>query len=210
MNPTVTERRPRADASRNRERIIGAARELLVEQGPEVPFDRIADRAGVANATLYRHFEDRHALLVEVTMSALDGIAEEAEAALADPSSDAFAALEHFVHRAADERIASTAPLLCEGFDRNRPRIVTARERLETAVEALMDRARAAGQLRPDVQLGDLIVAITQLSRPLAGAMCGSIDGFIHRHLQIFIDGLRTPPRSTLPGHAVTFEELTS
>ena len=51
--------RLRADASRNRARIIGAARETLVEIGAEAPLDEIARRAGVGNATLYRHFADR-------------------------------------------------------------------------------------------------------------------------------------------------------
>lgn len=209
MTTTVTERRPRADASRNRERIIAAARDLVVERGPEVPFDQIADRAGVANATLYRHFEDRQALLREVAMSSLERIADLAEGAPADEP-DAFTAVERFAHQAADERIGSMSPLLCQGFDRSDPRIATARERLETAVETLMDRARTAGLLRHDVHPGDLMVAITQLARPVAGTMCTAIDRYAHRHLQLFLDGLRTPPRSTLPGVAATFEDMTS
>ncbi len=98
--------RPRADAVRNRERIVTAAREMFVEHGPDVPLDEIARRAGVGNATVYRNFPDRDALVREVVCSVMDRTAEAAEVALAE-TGDAFSALEHFVHTAADERISA-------------------------------------------------------------------------------------------------------
>ena len=58
--------RLRADATRNRERIVTAAREAIVELGHDVPLDEVARRAGVGNATLYRHFTDRTDLLKDV------------------------------------------------------------------------------------------------------------------------------------------------
>ena len=64
--------RPRADALRNRERIVTAAREMFVEHGPDVPLDDIARRAGVGNATVYRNFPDRDALVREVVCSVMD------------------------------------------------------------------------------------------------------------------------------------------
>lgn len=82
--------RPRADALRNRERIVAAAREMFVEFGAEVPFDEIARRAGVGNATLYRNFPDRDALAREVVCSVMDRTSEWVEEALeagATPSS---------------------------------------------------------------------------------------------------------------------------
>lgn len=75
--------RPRADALRNRERIVAAAREMFVEFGPEVPFDEIARRAGVGNATVYRNFPDRDALAREVVCSVMDRTSERAESAIA-------------------------------------------------------------------------------------------------------------------------------
>ncbi|MFD9068694.1 TetR/AcrR family transcriptional regulator, partial [Streptomyces lasiicapitis] len=72
---TVAQRRttrPRADALRNRERIVTAAREMFVEQGPEAPLDEIARRAGVGNATVYRHFPDRGELVHHVVLSVTD------------------------------------------------------------------------------------------------------------------------------------------
>ncbi|NEY36178.1 TetR family transcriptional regulator [Streptomyces sp. PRKS01-65] len=199
--------RPRADAQRNRERIVAAAREMFVEHGSDVPFDDIARRAGVGNATVYRNFPDRDALVREVVCSVMDRTACAAEKALAE-NGDAFAALEHFVHTAADERISALCPMVSRTFDQHHPDLVAARKRIERLVAVLMDRARKAGQLRPDVGVGDLMVAMGQLSRPPAGTPCFRVDRFVHRHLQLFLDGLRAPARSSLPGTAVTLEDL--
>ncbi|MET8248252.1 TetR/AcrR family transcriptional regulator [Streptomyces sp. NPDC005202] len=199
--------RPRADALRNRERITAAAREMFVEYGPDVPFDEIARRAGVGNATVYRNFPDRDALVREVVCSVMDRTVQAAEQALAE-TGDAFDALERFVHAAADERISALCPMVARTFDQHHPDLEAARERIEHLVEEVMDRAKAAGQLRPDVGVGDVMVAVAQLSRPPAGTGCGSIDRFVHRHLQLFLDGLRAPARSVLPGTAATMEDL--
>ncbi|MEU9730602.1 helix-turn-helix domain-containing protein [Streptomyces sp. NPDC048002] len=199
--------RPRADALRNRERIVTAAREMFVECGPDVPLDEIARRAGVGNATVYRNFPDRDALVREVVCSVMDRTVAAAETALAE-NGDAFEALERFVHSAADERISALCPMISSTFDQNHPDLEAARERAERMVAMVMERARTAGQLRADVGVGDLMVAVAQLSRPPAGAGCLSADRFVHRHLQLFLDGLRAPARSALPGTAVTLEDL--
>ncbi|MEU8028805.1 helix-turn-helix domain-containing protein [Streptomyces sp. NPDC049099] len=199
--------RPRADALRNRERIVTAAREMFVEHGPDVPLDEIARRAGVGNATVYRNFPDREALVREVVCSVMDRTAEAAEVALAE-TGDAFAALERFVHAAADERISALCPMISGAFDQHHPDLEASRERVEELVKEVMVRAEAAGQLRPDVGVGDLLLAVAQLSRPPAGTDCPRGDRFVHRHLQLFLDGLRAPARSALPGTAVTLKEL--
>ncbi|WP_258017908.1 TetR/AcrR family transcriptional regulator [Streptomyces noursei] len=199
--------RLRADAVRNRERIIAAARETMVEFGAEAPFDEIARRAGVGNATLYRHFTDRRDLIHHVTLSVMSRIADRAECALLEES-DAFEALRRFVHDAVEERIGALCPLLSDGVDPAHPDLLAARERLDAAVAAVMGAARDSGQLRTDIAVGDLMVALTQLTRPLPGTGCMDFDRFVHRHLQLFLDGLQTPARSELPGSAVTLEDL--
>ncbi|WP_199830780.1 TetR/AcrR family transcriptional regulator [Streptomyces sp. MMG1533] len=199
--------RPRADALRNRERIVAAAREMFVELGPDVPLDEIARRAGVGNATVYRNFPDRDALVREVVCSVMDRTSGAAERALTE-TGDAFEALARFVHTAADERISALCPMVTSTFDQHHPDLEAARERVERLVERLMDRAKAAGQLRADVGVGDLMITVSQLSRPPAGTACFSLDRFVHRHLQLFLDGLRAPARSSLPGTAVTMEDL--
>ncbi|MGW5776906.1 TetR/AcrR family transcriptional regulator [Streptomyces sp. NPDC003863] len=199
--------RPRADALRNRERIVTAAREMFVEFGSQVPYDEIARRAGVGNATLYRNFPERADLVHEVVLSLMARVAEVAERA-AEEEDDTFAALRRFAHGAADERVGALCPMLDGAFDRDHPDLLAERDRLEGVVQGLVERAQAAGRLRADVGVGDLMVALSQLTRPLPGAGCGAFDRFVHRHLQLFLDGLETPARSELPGKAATLEDL--
>lgn len=219
--------RARADAARNRERIVAAAREAFVIHGADAPLDDIARRAGVGNATLYRHFPDRGTLVHGVVLAVTERISDRAQAALtasgrpgpgaaregaerAGPAevTDAFSALQHFVFAAVEERIGALCPMLSEGFGREHPQLLAARERLDGLAEELVHRAKRTGQLRPDVEVGDLLVAVSQLTRPLPGTGCAEIARFVDRHVQLFLDGLRAPARSELPGHAATLEEL--
>jgi AcrR family transcriptional regulator len=214
--------RARADAARNRERIVAAAREAFVIHGADAPLDEIAKRAGVGNATLYRHFPDRRTLVHGVVLAVTERISDRAQAALGATSGtgetqevsgtaevgDAFSALRRFVFGAVEERIGALCPMLSPGFDRDDPQLLTARQRMEGLVEELVRRTKHAGQLRPDVEVGDLLVAISQLTRPLPGTGCAEIARFVDRHVQLFLDGLRAPARSELPGHAATLEEL--
>ena len=199
--------RPRADALRNRERIVTAAREMFVEFGPQVPLDEIARRAGVGNATLYRNFPERSDLVHEVVLSVMSRTTDRADEATAEEA-DAFEALRRFTHAAADERIGALCPMLDGTFDKDHPELLAERARLEEAVQGLVDRAHASGRLRADVAVGDLLVALSQLTRPLPGSACLDFDQFVHRHLQLFLDGLQAPARSVLPGSAATLESL--
>ncbi|MEU3469389.1 TetR/AcrR family transcriptional regulator [Streptomyces sp. NPDC006687] len=199
--------KPRADAVRNRERILGAAREMFVEYGADAPLDEIARRAGIGNATLYRHFPDRADLVHHVVLYVMDRVTAQAEDALAEEP-DAFAALCRFAHAAVDERIGALCPMLSDGFDHDHPELLSAREALGGAVEELVTAGRRAGLLRADIGTGDLMLALSQLARPLPGTDCTMVSGFVHRHLQLFLDGLRAPARSQLPGTAVTLQDL--
>ncbi|MDX3537087.1 TetR/AcrR family transcriptional regulator [Streptomyces sp. MB09-01] len=199
--------RPRADAVRNRERILAAAREAFVEFGSAAPFDEVARRAGIGNATLYRHFPDRPTLVRHVVLFVMGRVTASAAASLAEES-DAFAALCRFTHAAADERIGALCPMLADDFDREHPELLAAQTALESAVETLLATGQDAGAIRTDIGVGDLMVALSQLSRPLPGTACLDTDRFAHRHLQLFLDGLRAPARSELPGSAATFDDL--
>ncbi|MFG2993392.1 TetR/AcrR family transcriptional regulator [Streptomyces sp. NPDC048257] len=199
--------RPRADAVRNRERILRVAREAFVESGSTIPFDEVARRAGIGNATLYRHFPDRATLVHHVVLFTMGRVTASAEASLAEEP-DAFAALCRFTHAAADERIGALCPMLADGFDREHPELLAARTALEAAVVTLLTAGQEAGLVRTDIGVGDLMVALSQLSRPLPGTACLDTDRFAHRHLQLFLDGLRAPARSELPGSASTLDDL--
>ncbi|MFF3874533.1 TetR/AcrR family transcriptional regulator [Streptomyces sp. NPDC001978] len=196
----------RADATRNRERIMVAARGVLLEYGPDAPLDEVARRAGVGNATVYRHFADRHELVSQVAHSVMSRIAYRAERMLAEES-DPFEALRTFVHEAAEERVGALSPMFSATFAQGDPQLEEGRLRLHGAVANLMDAARRSGRLRDDIDVGDLMVAVSQLTRPLPGTHC-DMDRFVHRHLQLFVDGLEAPARSALPGSSVTLEDL--
>ncbi|PYC80837.1 TetR family transcriptional regulator [Streptomyces tateyamensis] len=201
--------RLRADATRNRERILAAARELFVEVGVDVPMDEIARRAGVGNATVYRNFPDRAALAQQVALSVLDRILVRAREAQFEP--DAFAALCRFVHAAADERVGALCTLLSEHVALHADdELFAVKTLLDGAVQSLMDRAQQAGTMRTDVAPGDVFVALARLTRPLPGSQCLAHDEsmFVHRHLALFLDGLRAAGCSELPGRPITLEEL--
>lgn len=197
----------RADAARNRERILSAAREAIVEHGPEVALDEIARRAGVGNATVYRHFPDRQSLLLHVLVYVSERIAERARQAL-ETERDPFEALSRMVLDSAEERVGGLCWLLSFGADLDGPELTASRERVLRITEELLAKAHASGQLRTDIGAGDLLVAISRLTLTLPGARCAPDSTLARRHLQIFLDGLRTPPRSQLPGGPTHLADL--
>ncbi|WP_375165223.1 TetR/AcrR family transcriptional regulator [Streptomyces sp.] len=199
--------KPRADALRNRERLVTAAREMFVEFGPQVPYDEIARRAAVGNATLYRNFPERADLVHEVVLSLMGRVAGIAERAMAEEA-DPFEAVRRFTLAAADERVGALCPMLDGAFDKEHPDLVVERERVEEAVAELVLRAQRAGRLRADVGVGDLMVAVSQLARPLPGTAGDAFAPFVRRHLLLFLDGLEAPARSELPGTPATLEDL--
>jgi AcrR family transcriptional regulator len=202
-------RRLRADAVRNRERLLAAARDVIVEQGTEAPLDEIARRAGVGIATLYRRFPDRPSLLREVALDLLGRSAHEAGTALA-AEPDAFAALARYLHRALDLGISAVMPALV-GELRPDEELLAGRRASARAVEAIVTAARAEGSLRGDVASGDVGVLLVRLSRPLPGPFPPEVNRRLaHRHLDLVLDGLRSraAPEAPLAGPAMTFDDL--
>jgi AcrR family transcriptional regulator len=189
-------RAPRVDALRNRERIVSAARDLFTEIGRQAPIDEVARRAGIGNATVYRHFPDRDALVLAVVRSVLKRTGDRAESALAQ-GDDPFDALTRFVLAAADERIGAMCVMLDGAYDPGDPEVKALEGRLNGLVETILARARRAGVLRADVDLADIIVAVAQLTRPLPDLV--TVRRSSRRYLQLFLDGLRAPAHSTLP-----------
>lgn len=98
--------------------------------------------------------------------------------------------------------------MLGDDFDGEHPELIDARTALGEAVDTLLAAGQEAGLIRTDIGIGDLMVALSQLSRPLPGIGCLDTGRFTHRHLQLFLDGLRAPARSVLPGSAATLEDL--
>ncbi|MCX4233269.1 TetR/AcrR family transcriptional regulator [Streptomyces ortus] len=173
---------------RNRTRILAAAQEVLVEQGWEAPLDEIARRAGVGNATLYRHFPVRDALLAEAIERIVVNVADAAEE-VAAKDDDPCVALRHFLETAAHERLAALC-CLSEEKAGVRPELARQKGRMMQAAQTLLNRAQQTQQVRADMSLEEIIMAVAQLGRPLPGTSWSATDQFGPRILRLYLDGL--------------------
>jgi AcrR family transcriptional regulator len=203
--------RLRADARRNRDQILGAARDVFVEQGTGAPLEEVARRAGVGIGTLYRRFPDRQALQRAVALDTLIRVTQEAHLALAEEP-DAFRALARYMHRAIDLRVGAIMPRLMAQLSLEDGLLLQARDEAAVPVRALIDAAQANGTLRPDVDFGDIGLLIARLCQPLLGPIPhNTADDLAHRHLALLLDGLRSGlvrPAGTLPGPALSLADL--
>jgi AcrR family transcriptional regulator len=201
----------RADARRNRERLLAAARDVFVDQGPDAPLDAIAAAAEVGIGTLYRRFPDRRALVRAVVVDVLGLAAEEARLALTEEP-DAFQALARYLHRALDLRISAVMPALLDHIPPDDEEIASVRTHSWGLFQQLVDRAHAAGMLRPDVTFADIGFLLVRLARPLPGPIPRDLNNRLaHRHLELLLDGLRTErgePAAPLPEPALTLADL--
>ena len=184
----ATTRKPRADAIRNRERVLEAAKAVFSAGGPEASLEAVARKAGVGIGTLYRHFPTREALFEAVYRREVQQLSELEEALKSEPdpvdalrrwlrSNVEFVATKKGMSAALALAVQSSSELTAFSFDR-----------LTKAVGALLDRAVAAGEIRSDISPEDLL-------RALVG-MCYLHDqpGWqksVVRLLDVFVDGLR-------------------
>jgi AcrR family transcriptional regulator len=159
MSPD-SKRGPRSDASRNAALLLAAARELVAEAGNEVALDEVARRAGVGNATLYRHFPTRADLLVAVYADEVATLCHRGAKLLDAPSPlDAlFAWLDEFVVHVATKRPLALAAT--EGPSERRTPLFVEWHASITATAADLVR-RAAPALRPDVTATDVLALVS-------------------------------------------------
>jgi AcrR family transcriptional regulator len=204
-------RRLRADARRNRDQLLIAARDVFVEEGPDAPLEEVARRADVGIGTLYRRFPDRQSLMRAVVFDVLGRTAYEARLALAEEP-DAFSALTRYMHRAVDLRVSAVIPALLGQVSLEDEEMLRAREEATRPLQAIIDAAHSAGTLRPEVTFGDIGMLVVRFSRPLPGNFPRDLnDRLAHRHLDLLIPGLRgidNADRDVLGGPAMTFEDL--
>lgn len=201
-------RRIRADALRNREQILHATVDLVVEKGPAVPLEVIAKRAGVGIATLYRHFPDRMVLLRQVALDLLRQSTHEAATALAEED-DAFTALTRYMHDSIDLRIGAIMPVLVEKVPMD-DELLTARQESREAVDELVHQAHEQRSLRPDVKSGDIGLLIMRFALPLSDAIAPEDNHRLsHRHMELLLDGLLSfMVNDVLPGPTLAIDEL--
>lgn len=188
----------RADARRNRDRLLDAAIELILEVGAEPPLDAIARRAEVGIGTLYRHFPDRERLLHAVAEHTLGQSIKAAESALAS-GRDGYDALRQYMHAAVGCGVGVLNlihPLLGD------PDWSAQRTRMTTLLAAILEQGKEDGRLRHETHVADIVFPIIRFSRPVAlGLPRADERAIAHRHLDIYIDGLGTgdPTAHPLP-----------
>ncbi|MFJ1457403.1 TetR/AcrR family transcriptional regulator [Nocardia wallacei] len=202
MNRTTTmsaPRRLRADAARNQQRIVEAARRLFAERGLEVTLDDVAEAAGVGVGTVYRRFANKQELIIEVFEQTVAAMAEATERANRNP--DPWAAVvelfewacEHFAGNRGFSEVMLELPDAMERFE-------SVRDRIKPQIGRLVDRAHAAGVLRPGIEAPDFF-AIINMVESIAAFSKPVNDQVWRRYLAIALDGVRadTVPRQPLP-----------
>jgi AcrR family transcriptional regulator len=197
----------RRDAERNRRRILDAAAEVFAARGLGVTMDDIADHAGVGVGTVYRRFPSKELLIDALFEDRIGELVVMGQEALGED--DPWEALARFLERGLALQAANRGlKELVLGTAHGRERVARLRERLGPIANELVERAQAAGQLRPDIEGTDL---------PAIQMMLGAIVDFTRdmevetwrRFLAIVIDGLRAgEARTPLPVPALDVDQL--
>jgi AcrR family transcriptional regulator len=183
---TAGQRPMRADARRNRERVLCEAKNAFLEHGAEAPLEDIARRAGVGIGTLYRHFPTRLDLQEAVYREQVEELCAKAYALAATlPPGDALAAwMESFAEYAATKRgLMQTLKVV---IDRHSELFERCHQEIRAAAEMVLTQAQAAGTARPDVTAQDLLRLTHGLS--VATEYAPEETG---RLLSFLLDGLR-------------------
>ncbi|MEZ5076902.1 MAG: helix-turn-helix domain-containing protein [Solirubrobacterales bacterium] len=205
MRTKEAPKRPlRRDAEENRRRLLEAARELFAAAGFEVTMDEIAARAGVGVGTAYRRFASKEELLgalFEERVNELYAVVERA-LLIEDPWEAIAAFLRESVELQACDR--GLKELLLSS-PRSREFVTEARARIKPGVDELVQRAAAAGELRPGTEATDLVMVQIML-----GAVTDLVDestpDLLHRFLPLLLEGLRGG--APLPARALTVDEF--
>ncbi|MBS2537435.1 TetR/AcrR family transcriptional regulator [Catenulispora sp. NF23] len=199
----------RADARRNRERLLDAARDVFVERGPDASLEEIARRSDVGIATLYRHFVDRNTLMHTVVLHALTSTAEAAERARREHA-DPLEALAAYIHAVIDLRTSAVIPALLGAIDLDEPQIRQARTTSARLVEELLETAQRSGRLRADTAFADIGLVLVRCSQKLPGPFTEDAQQVLaHRHADLLIAGLTAgPAQRPLSGPAMDLAEL--
>lgn len=184
----------RADARRNRARILAAAQEVFAERGAAASTEEVAARAGVAIGTVFRHFPTKRDLLAAIMKDLRQRLVDKAEALASDgdPATAFFDYFTYLVESSAE--IGTVVNLLAEEGTSIEPgeQLMA----LAQAFGALLEAAQEAGTARPDARLDEVMALVTATAH---GALAGSwTDDLRHRTLTLVLDALRPrEPRRT-------------
>ncbi len=195
---TQDETRPlRADARRNRARVLSAAEAVFAENGPSASTEEVARRAGVAIGTVFRHFPTKEDLVQAVFTERVGRLVDEAEtlSAADDPAAAFFGFFTHLTELSVT-KYAFADTLAAAGVDvtaveRTHPQVVG---RLHAAIGTLLTNAQRAGAVRADVGVPEVVTMMIGVSR--AAEHASSDRKLLTRVLAIIFDGLRPPDQS--------------
>ena len=187
---TPCESRPmRADAVKNRQRILDAAESIFATEGLSVPIDTVADRAGVGVGTLYRHFPTKEALFEAIVTARLEfllGMAN-AHADAEDPGAALFSFLGEFAQQASAKHDLFDA-MSSAGID-IKSNCAEMIDEMKRSIDTLLQRAVEVGSVRSDVSTDEMIGLVVGVCQ--AGGHSGYDDAALQRMVQIVCDGLR-------------------
>ncbi|MFE3826794.1 TetR/AcrR family transcriptional regulator [Streptomyces sp. NPDC059092] len=200
----------RADARRNRDQILAAAKRVFGARGPDVPMEEIARQAGVGIGTLYRRFPDRASLVLAVAHDSFAKVLAEARAAVTEERS-AWDALVRVVRTSRELQLSVHLTILSPPVSPAAladPEVAWLQRELLVLLDALVLSAQREGTLRPDVGSGDVAALLSLLLRPLGAPPGITSWQMSERAMSLLLDSLRTPSNLTLPGEPMTLEDL--
>jgi AcrR family transcriptional regulator len=194
----------RAQAARNDQRILDAARAVFVAD-PGAPIAAVAERASVGIGALYRRYASKEELLRQINAEALQRYIAAAEAALADDG-DPWSAFVDFMRRIVDADTHSLTLRLAGTFTPTDELTRDAAKAQELNVR-LFERTRAAGAIRSDIEVGDITLLLEQLA---AVRVAGEerTRQLRHRYLALLLDALHASSGTQLPGPPPGWEEI--
>ena len=187
MEAAVTPKR--ADAVRNRERVIAAARAVFAERGLEASVPEVAARAGVGKATVYRSFPSKEHLIAAVAIDRLEDFERRARELL-DEEPDAGTALNELLSEKAVEHCADRTLASALQASAASDLLEDARRKMWAAVDALIDRAKEQGTMRPTANARDLRILWGGATRMLTADDIGDPDEW-RRYARLVLDALR-------------------
>ena len=194
----------RAEAARNDGRILEAAREVFVAD-PEAPISKVAERAGVGIGALYRRYASKEDLLPRLCADGLRIYIAAVEEALADEG-DPWDAFKDFMRRVVDADTHSLTLRLAGTFAPTEE-LYRDSERAQELNVRLLERTKAAGAIRPDVEVGDLSFIFEQLAAVRVDDQHRTSQ-LRHRYLALLLEVLHSPSGSPLPGPPPSWEEI--
>src|SRR5215471_10410684 len=197
---TYRERRVRADAKRNLDKIVEAAAEVVAERGVSAPMEAIAKRAGVGVGTLYRRFPDRAALIAALSRHYVTSVNKAVEAAVTS-ASDAWSAIRDFVDWVAEPGRGALAAALAELPEETLADMEEFEEdqrRWVQQLDELVRRAQADGMMRPDVSAEDIIHLLNVFTcHP--DALPAPVAAQPTKYLHLVLDGMQAAMATPLP-----------